>query len=223
MGSEELAELLGLIVHDLRNPAATLGANISFFKEVALADGADEELREAVEDLEAALAELRRGLDQVGWIGRWLGHLDVLPVADGDAVTAIEKAAEQVPSLSVRVVADERPLRARGGGTLLRLVELLLMNSAAHGRGTEARLSARRDEAFIVVELRDGGPAVAPELREAAFDPGGQTRLKGQASGRYSRSAGLLAARVLAEAMGASIHAGGEDGDAWFRVHLQAL
>lgn len=220
----ELANLLGLIVHDLRNPAATLGANISFFKDTASAPpNDDEDLREAVEDMEAALLDLRRGLDQLGWIARWIGGQEAVPIADGDVVTAVEKAAAQVTGISTRIEAPTRPLRARGGGTALRLVELLLLNAGTHARGSEVRLSVRREGEHVLVEMRDGGPAIAEELREAAFDASGQAQLKGRAEGRYSRAAGLLAARAVADAMGAHLEAGGADGDAWFRIRLAAL
>ena len=53
---------------------------------MAVGPGADEDLREAVEDMETALTDLRRGLDQLGWIARRIGEQTVLPVADGDAV-----------------------------------------------------------------------------------------------------------------------------------------
>lgn len=217
----DLAELLGLIVHDLRNPAATLGANISFFKEVAGVD-ADDDLREALQDMEAALVDLRRGLDQLGWISRWIGDVEVLQVADGDVVSALEAAVGQVPEVRCTMVTGERPLRARGGGTLARLVEILLVNSRVHGRGSDVQLSARRDGSAVVVEVRDGGPAVAESLREQAFTVEGQRLLKGKAEGRYGRAAGLLAAAVLAEAIGATLEVGGRDGDAWFRIRLVA-
>lgn len=221
--SEQLAELLGLIVHDLRNPAATLGANLSFFKEVAVGPGADEDLREAVEDMETALTDLRRGLDQLGWIARRIGEQTVLPVADGDAVTALETARDKAAGMDVTVRAPERPLRARAGGTLTSLLDILLANSRVHARGSPVELTARREGGEVVVELRDRGPAIAPELREAAFTLEGQSLLKGKAEGRYSRAGGLFAARVLADAMGSRIEAGGESGAAWFRIRLAAL
>ncbi|MFW5925845.1 MAG: ATP-binding protein [Myxococcota bacterium] len=220
----ELADLLGLIVHDLRNPAATLGANISFFKDAASAPpNEDEDLREAVEDMEAALLDLRRGLDHLGWIARWIGGQEPVQIADGDVVTAVEKAAAQVPAVSTHIEAPVRPLRARGGGTALRLAELLLLNSGTHGQGSEVRLSVWREGEHVVMEMRDGGPAIAEELREVAFDAGGQAQLKGKAGGRYSRAAGLLAVRAIADAMGAYLAAGGVDGDAWFRIRFTAL
>lgn len=224
-GPRDLGELLGLIVHDLRNPAATLGANVSFLKEVSAEGGGetDEDLHEAIEDTEAALGDLRRGLDQLGWIGRWLAGHDPVQVSDGDVVTALEKGAAQVGDVSARVDADERPLRARGAGTLVRWVELALLNSRVHARGSEVVLSARREGDGVVVAVRDDGPALATELRSVAFTPGGQVHLKGRSDGRYGRVAALFAMRVLADAMGATMEVGPGGEQGWLRLRLHAL
>ena len=77
-----LESLFGLIVHDLRNPAATLGANIGFVREVMDDPSVPpQELNEALSDAQQALTDLMRGLDQLAWIGRWANdHVAPSPV-----------------------------------------------------------------------------------------------------------------------------------------------
>jgi K+-sensing histidine kinase KdpD len=216
-------ELLLLLVHDLRNPVATIGANVSFLRELGrdLAGG-DEDTREAVVDIDRSVGELREGLDHLAWIVRWMHGRPAVSVADGDVAVAVQRVGERGDP-PVRTDIRERPLRARGGGTLLRVIDLLLANSRTHARGETPLLRAHRDAGAVVVEVHDGGPAIAEELRADAFTVPGQARIKTRQDGRYGRAAALLAARTLVDAMGGSIEAGGRDGAAWFRIRLDAL
>lgn len=214
---EALGALIALVVHDLRNPTSTVGANLAFLREVG--PGEDQDAREALEDCEIAVADLMRGLEQLAWIGQWLRGEPALKVSDGDVASALRAAADKHASLDVRVDAPAG-VRARGGATLARLLEVLLSNSAQHARGSTIHLTAEATDRGVVVELRDGGPAIGPELRERAFTLDGQQEIKGRADGRYGRVAALFAARVLAEFMGATLEAAGEDGAAVFRVVL---
>jgi C4-dicarboxylate-specific signal transduction histidine kinase len=75
----------------------------------------------------------------------------------------------------------------------------------------------------IVVTVRDGGAAIADELREACFTLEGQQELKGRPDGRYGRVLGLFASRIYAESFGARMEAGGKDGAAELRVRLKAI
>jgi signal transduction histidine kinase len=218
----DLAELLELIVHDLRNPAATLAANLSYVKDVTGGGTDDADLPDAIADMGSALADLRGGLDHLAWIARWLHGRPAMSISDGDAAIAAEKAAARSDLTDVQLEVN-RPLRARGGGTLARVLDLLLANSRLHARGGPVRLRAFREGAHVVVEVHDGGPAIAPELRDLAFAIEGQTRIKARPEGRYGSVAALLAARALTDTMGATIAAGGENGAAWFRLRLAAL
>lgn len=218
--SSELGRLLGLIVHDLRNPTSTIGGNLAYLKEVGPA-GADD-AGEALADAELAVGELMRGFEQVAWIARWLAGDAVATVTDGDVASALRAVESKAGGMDLRVEVPDGPLPARGAGTLPRLLEVLLANSAQHARSGPARLSAHERDGEVVVELTDTGAAVALELRDAVFTLEGQSRIKGRADGRYSRAAGLFAARLLADAMGARLEADGEDGRAIFRIRLGA-
>lgn len=218
--NRELGELLGLIVHDLRNPTAAISANISFVREAVPHDDAD--VVEAVADLELAVGELMVGLEQVAWIARWLA--DQAPadsLAPGDVTTHVRTAIERAGG-AIPVEVGPGPTRAsRCGPALARLIGLLLANGALHAPGT-SRIVVHGGEERVTIEVIDRGRAIAPALRKLAFDPEGQTALKGRGDGRYGRVAGLLCARAIADALGARIEADGEDGNAIFRVTLPA-
>lgn len=213
-----LGELLALVVHDLRNPVATISANVSFVKEVGPGD--DEDAIEALDDIETALGDLMRGLEQLGWVGRWIAGQPAVEGTPGDARSSVESAARKVgadvtldlPSESVQVNA--------AGGALSRLTELLLRNALAHAHPSTVRATVRAEGGEAIVEIRDAGRAVGADLRPKVFTLDGQQVLKGRSDGRYSRVVGLLAARAIADGMGATLEATGEDGVATFRVRL---
>lgn len=210
---------LGLLVHDLRNPAATLSANIDFLREVGVED---EDAREAIDDMVIALGEFKRGLEQVAYVARDMSGQRAAIIADADLRTSLPLLAGDRAGYLVKVEFEpEDSLVAVGGSVVPAIVELLVANSKHHVRRGEAVVRASRQGEDVVVEVVDGGTAIAPELREVAFTLAGQQDIKGRADGRYSRFGGLVAAEVLARAAGAELTAAGEDGAAVFRLSLR--
>jgi len=221
---EQIAELLALIVHDLRNPAATIGANVAFVREVRGSNEGStspDEL-DALADATTALADLMNGFEQLATIARAIGGTQAPASAPADIASSLESFAHQVPNakLALELDVDKTPLFVRGGTGLARILAVLLANSLQHAPGKPVRLCARRVGDDVVVELCDQGRALAPELRIQAFTLGGQRVLKGRSDGRYGRVAGLAAARIMADAIGARLEADGSDGAAVFRLTL---
>jgi two-component system sensor histidine kinase KdpD len=216
-----LPSLIALLVHDLRNPVATIGANVGFLADAAGADG-DPELEEAVLDTHSALADLARGLEHLAWLGRALEGLPVAEPAAADVIAAVRAAASKPPrGRTPSLALPEGVLRARGATMLPRLLEILLANAAHHAPDSTPTVAVREDGDDVVVEVRDEGRALAEELRASAFTATGQLRLKDRGDGRYGRAVGLYAARLLADAMGARVEGDGVDGAAVFRVRLR--
>ena len=217
---EEMGSLLGLVVHDLRNPSATISANVDFLQEVGLSD---EESGEALEDVKLAVGELRRGLDLIAWISRWLSGQLPLEGASGDVgifVKRIEREETPVP-VTVDVQAGEA-LHARGAQVAVEVLNILLHNTRANVPGGAAQVSVAKRGDWVLVEFRDAGEPLGKDLRESAFTMGGQAALKGRSDGRYSRFVGLFAAAVALSSVGASIEAGEEEGQAKFTIRLRA-
>ena len=214
-----MGDVLGLLVHDLRNPAATITANVDFLQEVELADT---DSVEALEDVKLAVGELRRGLDMLAWISRWLtGHVP-LEAANGDAgmfVDRLERANTAVP-VTIEIVRDDQ-LYAQGAQVAVEVVDLLLHNTRANVAEPSATVRVYQDGEWVVIEVQDAGEAIAPELRDKAFTLEGQKALKGRLDGRYSRFVGLFAAAVVLDGVGGTIEADGERGAAVFRIRLR--
>jgi signal transduction histidine kinase len=219
--STTLAQLLALLVHDLRNPVATIGANLSYVGEAAGAS-LDTDAREALADSTSALDGLMAGLDNLATVSRWVGGEPAAAAAEGNVADALRAVAARERMYVVTLSLSEGVLRAKGAQALPRLVEILLANAVQHTGGKPVTLRARRVADEVLVEVEDTGRAIAPELREVAFTPRGQLRLKERSDGRYGRSLGLFAAGLLAQAMGARLEAAGRDGAAVIRIALQA-
>jgi signal transduction histidine kinase len=216
----ELGLLLGMIVHDLRNPAATIGANVSFVKDSL--PPSDTESKEALDDVERALGDLMTGLEQVTWIARWLANQPLVSAADGDIVPALPALRAPPPDLRLVFDLPQAPLKVKGLSAATKLVQVFVENAVMHARRGDIRIRAVRGADGVIVEIADGGRALAPELREKAFTLPGQNDLKGRADGRYGRVAGLFAAGLLAKAIGARIEPDDVDGKALWRLVFQA-
>lgn len=217
--TDEMGTVLGLLVHDLRNPAATITANADFLQEVGLVDN---DSVEALQDVKLAVGELRRGLDMLAWISRWFTGDVPLEAANGDAGVFLERLERADTPVPVTVnMAEGDQLYAQGAQVAVEVVELLLHNTRANVADPRATVRLYQQGGHVVIEVEDAGEAIAPELREMAFTLEGQQALKGRLDGRYSRFVGLFAAAVVLDGVGGTIEADGEQGAAIFRVYLR--
>lgn len=217
----DLESLVGMIVHDLRNPAATMGANMSFVREVIDDPELDrEEIGEALADAQQALHDLTRGLDQLSFIGRWMNGTAPTNVAVEPLCDTLERMQARVKYGELEVALPPRDLRVRGGEALERLLELLVANGHQHAPRMPVRLRAQAQGDEVHIEVEDRGKPIGAELRERAFTLEGQTAVKGRADGRYGRVAGLFVAKVLADTLGARLDAVERDRCNVFRVVL---
>lgn len=220
INAEDMGQALGLVVHDLRNPAATISANVDFLQEVGLSDT---EAGEALDDVKLAVGELRRGLDLLAWISRWLMGDIPLEAANGDVGVFVKRLEREETPVSVRVhVAEADHLYAQGAQVAVEVIDLLLHNTKANAPDAGAVIRVFGGDGSVFIEVEDSGEAIAPELRDSAFTLEGQKALKGRLDGRYSRFIGLFAAAVVLSGVSGSIEADGEAGAAIFRIRLAA-
>ncbi len=219
ISAKEMGHALGLLVHDLRNPAATISANVDFLQEVGLADT---DAVEALQDVRLAVGELRRGLDLLAWISRWFTGGIPLEAANGDVGVFIRRLEREETPVPVTVeIDDSGQLYAQGAQVAVEVVDLLLHNTRANAPGTTATVRVYEGVRWVVIEVQDSGEAIAPELRAQAFALEGQKDLKGRLDGRYGRFLGLFAATVVLDGVGGTIEADGEKGAAIFRIRLR--
>jgi len=217
--ADEMGSVLGLLVHDFRNPAATITANVDFLQEVGFVDT---DSVEALQDVKLAVGELRRGLDMLAWISRWFSGDVPLEAANGDAGVFLERIERADTPVPVTIeIAEGDQLYAQGAQVAVEVVDILLHNTRANVADPRATVRVYQRGGHVVIEVQDAGEAIAPELRELAFTLEGQNALKGRLDGRYSRFVGLFAASVVLDGVGGTIEADGERGAAIFRVFLR--
>lgn len=219
INADDMGQVLGLLVHDLRNPAATISANVDFLQEVGVAD---DDSVEALQDMKLGMEELRRGLDMLAWISRWFTGEVPLEAANGDVGMFLERLERRDTPVPVTVeLARDDELYAHGAQVAVEVVDILLQNTRANVTDPRAAIRVYQQGARVAIEVQDAGEAIAPKLRQAAFTLEGQKALKGRPDGRYSRFVGLFAAAVVLDGVGGTIEADGENGAAIFRVFLR--
>jgi two-component system OmpR family sensor kinase len=163
--------LLAHASHELRSPLARLALAVEMLADAsggALAPvirGEIAELDTLVEEILLA-SRLDHGAD--------IGHcetVDCLALAAEEAA----RAAVQVSEVSLGSPAFEPSFEIVGSPTLLRrLIRNLIDNAIKHG-APPVEIALRHDmsggEAAIIVEVRDHGPGIAPDLRDRVFEP----------------------------------------------------
>jgi signal transduction histidine kinase len=209
-----LGGLLGLIVHDLRNPLSALHSNASFLQSTR--EGVNSEVREALEDVTAscdALGHIMDNLELLALSLRAERRFEKNSFAVRDLVTDVVSRARSLavsygaelefqssPDADHRVTAN-REMLGRALGNLIR-------NSIQHAQnGSLVTISVRLGPEQIALVVEDNGVSLAPELYDVAFTAPGQLSSKGFSAGRYSRGIGLFAARLAAESAGAVVRA----------------
>lgn len=212
--SELIGGLLGLIVHDLRNPLSALHSNASFLQTAR--DTTSSDAKEALEDVTASCEALGHIIDNVELLAlslRGERRFEQNSFSVRELIAdALARSRSLAASYGVRIEftssADVDVKLATSREMLGRALGNLIKNGIQHAQeGVPVRVSARVEGPRLVVLVEDGGSPVALELREKAFTPEGQVSAKGQVGARYSRGVGLFAARLAAEAAGAEVRA----------------
>ncbi|HTP50248.1 MAG TPA: HAMP domain-containing sensor histidine kinase [Anaeromyxobacteraceae bacterium] len=193
--------LTQLIVHDLRNPVATVGLSLE-------ALGPAVELPEAAEALQIAREETERLSEMIGdllVVSRLEEGLaaEAAPVEVKPLLVSAVRAAEARAGSAVRLEVRAPEARASLDGPLVRrMIDNLLSNAIRHvGEGDRIELSAEPLDAGLRIAVRNTGPPVPEEARAYIFE-------KHVSQGRRDwRNAGLglYLCRLVAEAHGGSI------------------
>lgn len=206
---EGRSQLMAELSHELRSPLARLQAAL----ELAAARGSTElpdraRIENEIRRLDAAIGDMMRysRLDAAAPVTRRLVRLETLlgELADDEEVEArahdVQLRLSAAPGLSV--VGDPQLLRSA--------VENVLRNAIRHApAGSSVDISARRDDAQIVLAIADRGPGVPPEWLERMFEP--YARAPTQPATTGSGLGLAIASRVL-QAHGGSIRAQLRDG-----------
>jgi len=161
--------LLSSILHDLRNPVATIYASTEMLMN---SDAGPSEIKRLAANMHSAAARMRKLLKEVSCA--IAENKSAVEICDINEVisAAVEAAFESTEHHSVRVSIDapggiEVPLaRCR----IERAFFNLIINAfEAMPGGGEVRICARKAGACVVVEIEDTGPGVPDEIRGRIF------------------------------------------------------
>jgi signal transduction histidine kinase len=157
------------ILHDLRNPVATIYASTEMLMN---SDAGPSEIKRLAANMHSAAARMRKLLTEVAISG----NKSAPELCDiSEVITAAAEAASaSTEHRSVRVSLDvhrgiEVPLaRSR----IERAFFNLIINAfEAMPGGGEVRICARQARAYAVVEIEDTGPGIPNEIRKRIFHP----------------------------------------------------
>jgi signal transduction histidine kinase len=212
--SDLIGGLLGLIVHDLRNPLSALHSNASFLQSAR--DATSPDVKEALEDVTASCEALGHIIDNVELLAlalRGERRFEQNSFSVRELISdALSRSRSLATSYSVRVEfvpssdADTKLVANRE--MLGRALGNLIKNAIQHSQdGIPVRISTRLEGERVLVFVEDGGAPVTADFQDKAFSAEGQVSAKGLVGARYSRGVGLFAARLAADAAGAQVRA----------------
>lgn len=201
-----LADILGLVTHDIRNPLAALSSNVGFLNMVG--DTMSEDAREAVADLQLSIEAMGRIIDSMELLCHDLkSHQPGTPMAlsVGSVIRSVRGQAERAAEshgvqLEFKCEAHDADRFIAAEVPFLRALSALIHNAltVAPPRSL-VTLSVHVDAAGVSFLVEDSGPRLSEELAESALTAAGQVEIKTAPGGRYSRGLGLYPVARSAE------------------------
>ena len=162
---------VGSIVHDLRNPLATIHGGAEMLVDSRLSEA---QVHRIARNIYCASARMRELLDEFFDWSRGAGQsLETANVGElvASAVDKIAATAE-LQSVNIVQVVPEGMSIALDRRRIRRVLLNLLINAleAMPGGGT-IYVSAVADSRSVLIRVRDTGPGIAPEIRTRLFQP----------------------------------------------------
>jgi len=217
--------LLSAVSHDVRTPLASIAGAAATLLDttVALDDGARRQLLETVWDEAERLARLVGDLLDLTRLesGALQARKELCPLEEIVA-SALGRMERRLAGRNVRTAMPPEVLLAPVDPVLMEQVVAELLENAAKYSPAEATidLTLRREDAWLVIEVGDRGPGIAPGEEEQIFDRffrGTEHR------DTHGTGLGLTVCRAIVRAHGGRISAHNRSGGgALLRVELPA-
>jgi C4-dicarboxylate-specific signal transduction histidine kinase len=224
--SERLASVGRLaagIAHEVGNPLGAIGgyaelARAKLAAGTVDADAVDDFLRRIGTEAGRIDAIVRDLLDFARPAALALGPVQVGAALEAAARLARMQVRWREVTLQVDLPADLPPVRADERRLSQVFLNLLLNAGDAMSGAGEVRVTGRRRDGQVVVEVEDSGPGFRPEARLRLFDPFFTTKEPGQGTGL-----GLSVCHGLMASFGGTIEADeAPGGGARFTLGLRA-
>jgi two-component system, NtrC family, sensor kinase len=224
--SERLAtvgRLAAGVAHEVGNPlAAIVGYTELVLDEPAL----PEQARDLLERVQAQTQRIQAIVAQLLDFSRpaKLELQRFAPVARVQEVLALLRADPRCAGVTLEVAGDPE-LELTADPHLLEQILINLVHNGARaaregasptgGDSPTVRISVRRIDEQLLIDVRDNGPGVPEQVRPHLFEPFFTTRSAGEGTGL-----GLAISQGLAESMDGSLEYVGDEGGAVFRLRL---
>ncbi|RKH16833.1 two-component sensor histidine kinase [Corallococcus praedator] len=220
VASERLAtvgKLAAGVAHEVGNPLAGILGYLSLAR--MKAEGP--EVKDFLERIDHEVLRIDRIVRGLLDLGR-PGSAQPVPVDVGQVVETcvrLVRAGPELDRVDVTLAVTPGLLARADPGPLSQILINLMLNAAqAMGGQGQVRISTRREDALLFVEVEDSGPGLSPEVRAHLFEPFFTTK------GRQGTGLGLAVSLNLAQGMGGRLEArDGAGGGACFRLSLPAV
>jgi signal transduction histidine kinase len=196
-----LGQLAGGVAHELRNPLGVI-KNAAYFLNMALSEGPEPEVEEAIEILEKEVANSERIIGSLLDVARprppfWrnVAIADVIQEALSRTATSDLQHVEVVRQLD-----EPLPVVQADPDQLVQVFANLILNGiqAMPDGGRLVITSRVESPEWVVISVADTGVGIAEENRSRLFEPLFTTKAKGI-------GLGLALAKILVEGHGGSI------------------
>jgi signal transduction histidine kinase len=209
------------IAHDFRNPMSSLRLDVQMLqKEATKPEPGAEKLRSLADRIRHTLDRMDKVFQEFLYLSRPASERAEAVDVAASVREALGMLAARFESAGVRLdLRMEEPLRAQAYPGALRraLVNVLTNAEQFSGPGGAVTVTAGREGAEAVIDVRDTGPGIPKSERRRVFDMFVTTRPGGT-------GLGLFLARAAIERCGGTILAMDPDGPgAWIRVRLPLI
>lgn len=200
-------ELTALVVHDLKNPIASILPNARY---LARTKGLTESAKSAADDITSSTEAMLRLVMNLLDISR-AEDAALVPkrepivlatLLDAVRTSAAARAAEQGATIAVEV-AEDAGTASLDADLVRRVLENLTDNALKYAPGGKVTLGARADGPGVRLTVSDDGPGIPAEARAAVFEK--YARVDGAPHAERSRGLGLTFCRLAVEAHGGRI------------------
>ncbi|MBA3855431.1 MAG: hypothetical protein C0507_00855 [Cyanobacteria bacterium PR.3.49] len=223
------AQFVQMVSHDLRTPLTSVQSYLDLLGRGVygqLSDSGTQKLTLLNKSVDRLVNMIRDLLD----IERWeSGHLRII-VADTTLSAIVEPSLEAVNShrevKKITINSPKKDLKIRGDSERLVQVVINLLHNAIKFSPEKGKihLTARRENGFVEIDIKDEGPGIPADQQKAIFERFKQVSEE-DATVKKGTGLGLAISKAIVEAHGGTIGVTSEEGKGstfWFKIPAES-